>query len=250
MPQIQAPCALTEAILKKLLTDFTVPTDNGRQQLRWMVAHWVVNHFVGCRDGGTAHEDLTQFRGEDSFDVDTSMGLFAMVEENQTREAMEVDTTGLDATPDRLAVCHPPLTDQQVEASVRNTSSIPWLPVEISFQNMRLVKKYFRMDCEHRQLEIARVKANTELVQVEGTFKLRMVELDVERERIIAEQERSCTSLPGSERERIQTMQERALSPKPCLNGRRCLKKREYWQVWSDCELKNSNFFIRCPRNR
>ena len=87
-PNIKAPRELIRRIAERLLQEFSVPTENGREQLRWMISHWVTTNLSAGRGGASAKDDIGDAVWEGALvQVDLSNGLFAgVVEKNQPTE--------------------------------------------------------------------------------------------------------------------------------------------------------------------
>ena len=85
---IKAPRELIRQISERLLQEFSVPTENGREQLRWMISHWVTTNLSAGRGDASAKDDISNVVWEGALvQVDLSNGLFAgVVEKQQTTE--------------------------------------------------------------------------------------------------------------------------------------------------------------------
>ena len=77
-PDVKAPRELISQISGRLLQEFTVPTENGAGQLRWMISHWVTKNLSTGRGGVAASNDRAATGA--LVEVDISRGLFAGVE--------------------------------------------------------------------------------------------------------------------------------------------------------------------------
>ena len=74
-----------------------MPTDNGREQLRWMISHWVTTNLSAGRGGASAKDDIgdvVMWEGG-VVQVDLSNGLFAGVVEKQQTTENPVPLVGL-----------------------------------------------------------------------------------------------------------------------------------------------------------
>ena len=57
-PEVRGLRALTDLVSAKLMQEYHIPTDNGRQQLRWMISRWVTTHLASGRGGVSAKDDF------------------------------------------------------------------------------------------------------------------------------------------------------------------------------------------------
>ena len=85
---IKAPRELIRQISEQLLQEFSVPMENGQEQLRWMISHWVTMNLSAGRGGASAKDDIGDVVWEGALvQVDLSNGLFTgVVEKPQTTE--------------------------------------------------------------------------------------------------------------------------------------------------------------------
>jgi hypothetical protein len=79
-PDIKAPRELIHRVSTRLLQEFTVPTENGRAQLQWMISHWVTKNLSAGRGGVSVTNDMTTSTSA-ILEVELPEGLFSGVEE-------------------------------------------------------------------------------------------------------------------------------------------------------------------------